>query len=142
VSKRFLPLALLVVHPVTVGLTAAQKPTTEHAMPTGNELLNDCKQAMRAIDGDNTLTDLEFVDASHCTGYILGVVDGYAVTEASEKARMHFSSSLICFPKTGFMATPQVIRIVVKYMRNNPTHLGEPAASLVLLAMQEAFPCK
>jgi hypothetical protein len=141
VFKRCLPVAACVVLALNVGPTVAQKPTAEHAMPTGNELLNDCKQAMRAIDGDNTLTNLEFVDASHCTGYILGVVDGYAVTEATEKARMHFSSSLICFPKTGFMATPQVIRIVVKYMHNNPTHLDEPAASLVLLAMQEAFPC-
>jgi hypothetical protein len=111
-------------------------------MPTGVELLNDCRQAMRVIDGDKTLTDTEWVDGSHCTGYVLGVVDGYAVTEATEKARIHFSSSLICFPKTGSMPTPQVVRIVVKYLRDNPTHLSEPGASLVLLAMQEAFPCK
>ncbi|MBZ5539149.1 MAG: hypothetical protein LAN61_01385 [Acidobacteriia bacterium] len=121
---------------------AAQKPTVDQDMPTGNELLHDCKQAMRAIDGDTTLTDLEFVDASHCTGYILGVVDGYAETEAAEKARLHFSSPLICFPKEGFMPTPQVVRIVVKYLRENPKNLRDHAALLVLLALQEAYPCK
>jgi hypothetical protein len=142
VSRRLLLFALCAVLSANVGpITAAQK-AAKHSMPTGSEFLDDCKQAMRVINGDNTLTDLEFVDASHCTGYINGVVDGYAVTEAAEKARMHFSSSLICFPKTGFMPTPQVVRIVVKYLRENPTHLGEPGASLVLLAMQEAFPCK
>jgi hypothetical protein len=121
---------------------AAQKPPLDQSMPTGNELLHDCKQAVRAIDGDTTLTDLEFADASHCTGYILGVVDGYAVTEAAEKARLHFSSPLICFPKEGFMPTPQVVRIVVKYLRVNAKNLGDPAALLVLQALQEAFPCK
>ncbi len=141
-SKELLVFVLCAVLSANIGIIAAQKPTTEHPMPTGDELLNDCRQAMRAIEGDTTLTDLEFVDASHCTGYILGVVDGYAVTEAAEKARMHFSSSLICFPKTGFIPTPQVIRIVVNYLHENRTHLGEPAASLVLLAMQEAFPCR
>jgi hypothetical protein len=142
VSRRLLLFTVCAVLSVNVGITAPQEPTAELSMPTGNELLQDCKQAMRAIEGDTTLTDLEFVDASHCTGYILGVVDGYAVTEASEKARIHFSSSLICFPKTGSIPTPQLVRIVVKYLRDNPTHLGEPGASLVLLAMQEAFPCK
>ena len=129
--------------PVNVGpTTAAQNPTEDQGMPSGNVLLHDCKPAMRAIDGDTKLTELEFVDASHCTGYILGVVDGYAVTEAAEKARIHFSSSLICFPKTGFMPTPQVVRIVVKFLRENPKRLSEPAALLVLQAEQEAFPCK
>ena|SRR6266404_731021 len=124
------------------GTTAAQKPDAERPMPTGTELLIDCNKAMRVIGGDTTLTDVEFVDASHCTGYVLGVVDGYVVTEAAEKSRMQFSTSLICFAKTGFMPTPQVVGLVVKYLRDNPKHLGEPAASLVLLAMQNAFPCK
>ncbi len=129
--------------PVNAGpATTAQKPDPDQGMPTGNELFQDCKQAMRAIDGDTALTDMEFVDASHCTGYILGVVDGYAVTEAAEKARIHFSSSLICLPKTGFMPTPQLVRIVVKFLRGNPERLSEPAALLVLQAMQESFPCK
>ena len=141
-SKRLLLFLLCAVVASNVGTVTAQMPTAEHSMPTGTELLNDCKQAVRAIEGDTTLTDFEFVDASHCTGYILGFVDGYAVTEAAEKARIHFSSSLICFPKTGFMSTPRVVQTVVKYLRENPTHLGEPAASLILLAMQEAFPCK
>jgi len=141
-SKGFVLFILCVALSANVGSTAAQKHTAEPSMPTGSELLNDCRQAMRLIDGDTTLTDKEWVDGSHCTGYINGVIDGYAVTEAAEKARIHFSSSLICFPKTGFMPTPQVVRVVVKYLRDNPTHLGEPGASLVLLAMQEAFPCK
>jgi Rap1a immunity proteins len=129
--------------PVNVGLTtAAQNPTQDQGMPSGNELLHDCKQAVRGIDGDTKLTEMEFVDASHCTGYVLGVVDGYAVTEAAEKLRLHFSSSLVCFPKTGFMPTPQVVRIVVKYLHDHETRLSEPAALLVLQAMQEAFPCK
>jgi hypothetical protein len=120
---------------------AAQKPTVTQDMPTGNELLEDCKQALRVIDGDTTLTDKEWVDGSHCTGYILGVVDGYAETEAAEKARLHFSSSLICFPKEGFLGTPQVVRLVVKYLRDNPKNLHDHAALLILLAFQEVFPC-
>jgi len=111
-------------------------------MPTGSELLEDCEQAMRVIDGDTTLTDKEWVDGSHCTGYILGVVDGYAETEAAEKALFHFSSSLICFPKEGFMPTPRVVTLVVKYLRANPKNLHDHAALLILLALQEAFPCK
>jgi hypothetical protein len=129
--------------PMNLGsATAAQKPTVTQDMPTGNELLEDCKQAMRVIDGDTTLTDKEWVDGCHCTGYILGVVDGYAETEAAEKARLHFSSSLICFPKEGFMPTPQVVTLVVKYLRENPKSLHDHAALLILLALQEAFPCK
>jgi len=129
--------------PMNVGSTkAAQKPTATQDMPTGSELLEDCEQAMRVIDGDTTLTDKEWVDGSHCTGYILGVVDGYAETEAAEKALFHFSSSLICFPKEGFMPTPQVVTLVVKYLRANPKNLHDHAALLILLALQEAFPCK
>jgi hypothetical protein len=142
VSTRLLLLAVCALLFVNVGITAPQKPTAEPSMPAGTELLNDCKQAMRVLNGDTTLTEKEWVDGSHCTGYLHGVVDGYAMTEAAEKARIHFSSSLICFPKTGFMPTPQALRLIVKYLRDNPTRLGEPAATLVLLAVQEAFPCK
>jgi hypothetical protein len=122
--------------------TAAQNAAEDQGMPSGNELLHDCKQAIRTVEGDTELTEMEFVDASHCTGYVLGVVDGYAVTEAAEKLRLHFSSSLVCFPKTGFMPTPRVVRIVVKYLHEHETRLSEPAALLVLQAMQEAYPCK
>src|SRR5271169_6854423 len=83
-SKRWFLFVLCAVLLANVGTTVAQKPTADHPMPTGTELLNDCKQAMRASEGDTRLTELELVDASHCTGYILGVVDGYAVTEAAE----------------------------------------------------------
>jgi hypothetical protein len=134
------PLLVLIfmLLPVSLGITQI---TANQSMPTGGELLSDCTQALKVIDGDS-LSDVEYANAAHCNGYLLGVVDGYTVTEASEKSRIHFTSSMICLPSNGTASTSQLVPLVVKYLRRNSAHSRESAASLILQAMQESFPCK
>ncbi len=71
-----------------------------------------------------------------CLMYIQGFVDGIGTGEGSKQK----SDRLWCFPDEA--AASQARLVVEKYMLNNPAALQGPAASIVGLAMAQAFPCK
>ena len=76
--RHLITIALLVqlVLPVKVGSAiAAQEPVAPHGQ-TGNELLRDCTNALRLLDGDLKETNAESVDASLCGGYLTGFYEG------------------------------------------------------------------
>lgn len=84
------------------------------------------KQRLELLDGATDLTD-QFV-AMRTVGYVDGIADaavalGYA-----------------CYP-TGLVRA-EIREVVIKYLRDHPERLSDPAPLLVLNGLFEAFPCK
>ena len=111
-----------------------------HWKGDGNSLLHSCSLMVKVLDGEH-ISSGENIDASFCNGYILGVGDMDSFLRAFEQERKVNSGIVhLCVPSG--VTTGQVVRVVAKWLKNNPEKLEMPASALVLAALREAFPCK
>jgi len=69
-----------------------------------------------------------------CAAYINGFMDGIAMQSINNRR-------YICWPKDGLSAF-QAVRIVVKWLEDHPKNLNKSGRSEVMLALEDAFPCK
>jgi hypothetical protein len=108
--------ALALAAGLALGLPAPAFP----AFSDGNKMLKDC-------EGQES----PFVSGV-CLGQLWGIVDGYELLTVTEK-------KAFCRP-SGVSGT-QLKDVVVAYLRSHPDrrHLGAP--QLMLLALNEAWPC-
>jgi hypothetical protein len=98
---------------------------------TGNEMLDSCSAAVRSTD--ERLDGVNSIKAGYCMGYLAGFVDSYDVgvyTGAKEVA---------CIPKT--VNNGQLARVLVKWLKENPTQLHRNPRILVYSALVDGFPC-
>ena len=102
----------------------------------GTELLQNCTAAVRFLDSQKLDNFEQAHDASFCLGLIQGVVNTNQLYQVVAK-----DDSLFCVPPTG-INNEQGARIVVKYLRDNPSQLHRRDSFLVVAAMRDAFPCK
>ena len=106
---------------------------------TGNQLFDLCTSAEAALKRDASKTTLEdipdWVDASRCAGFIQGVADSHEVI-----VETGLGKKLWC--RTTGMTTGQLNSVILKFMRERPETLHESAASLVIIALAQAFPCE
>jgi hypothetical protein len=98
---------------------------------TGDDLLKQC-----------TAPD-ESVEHKQCGSYILGVMSGANMMMIGTK-QLHPDSTIypVLFCVTPSVPTPQLIDVVVKYLKANPEGRKYDAGSEVLLSFREAFPCR
>ena len=116
--------------------------TTAGAFP-GSELLDQCRQFLRILDGEKT--DLhQTLNAGLCGGYVLGVQEGFV---ASSELAFIASEDQGTKPVTGkYWDIPEdveaetVVRIVVKYLEINPDMQAKPAVLSVLNALIQTYP--
>lgn len=100
----------------------------------GNELLGQCQYYIKLVDGGTVRTDAHF-DAGECGGFVDGVVT----------STIFYSDDLnkdgkFCVPGTATHS--QMVRVVVKYLKDNPKMLNKERTGLVWLALKDAYPCK
>lgn len=108
----------------------------------GNSLLRECRAAVRALDGEK-LDINESTEAGLCMGYIAGVADLDAVWRSESKKGEFKNFPLhICLPEGGEVKLGQSARIVLKWLKDNPEKLHYRGDLAVLLALDQAFPCK
>jgi hypothetical protein len=94
----------------------------------GLVLFQECKAEIRVIDSrPHALADGNA--ARNCEHYITGFVDG-----------LSFDNKLICV--NAETPTRTLARLYVSYMEKNPKDLNELQASGLLLALQDAYPCR
>jgi hypothetical protein len=101
----------------------------------GNRLLQQCQQAIRLFDNPKNLDPAEAFDANYCIGYVEGILDTHDVY------RNWDSLSQVCYPESG-ITLGQGIRIIVKYLNDNPDKLHLSQQWLAIGALSIAFPCK
>ena len=84
------------------------------------------KQRLELLDKTTDLAE-RFV-AVRAVGYVDGIADAAA------------GLGYACYPNG--VGRDEIREVVLKYLRDHPERLGDPAALLVLNGLFEAFPCK
>ena len=102
-----------------VGLSLTGSLLGEENRKDGNHLLPGCRLADNEPHGS-----MEFFDAGYCVGVIHGVIR---------------SSHRICTPEE--VTVGQEIKVVLKYLQENPATLQLDGADLTEQALANAFPC-
>src|SRR5471030_2858648 len=114
---------------ITVALAGAL--VSSGVMADGTQLLMECQAAIRVMDN----LEVEGVKAGVCIGTIQSVEEMVAMLGKDVPKDM-----AICLPTNGANGG-QAIRIVTKYLENNPKQLHFPSALLTSMALSDAFHC-
>lgn len=106
-------------------------PLLAMAATTGNELIAECKSSTKKI---------------HCYGYMEGAIDAHEAILISIDVRARkagtFSGDVKRFYCLGEKVTvAQITNVFLKWTDANPAKTNQPAYWLLMLAMQDAFPC-
>jgi hypothetical protein len=105
------------------------------ALADGNKLLENCQQAVRAIDKTTNPSD-EALFVGRCFGMVEGVRNTMVILNSALPDKIK-----VCFPKNG-IDNGQAVRIVDKFLRDNPAMLDQPDTFLIMVAFKQAYPCK
>jgi len=105
----------------------------------GSSLLTKCSLAVRVFDGEK-LSSADAIDGGICIGYLWGSHDTDFMVQMLEEHEKITLMKHACPPSNA--STAQIVRVVVKYLRDNPERLHLPASVLVTDAIRSSFPCK
>jgi Ssp1 endopeptidase immunity protein Rap1a len=97
----------------------AQRQPEADAFLTGNQLYSYCNSELSNM-------------RTHCLGYIEGAVDSVPPSSGGK--------TFFCVPKG--VEAGQMRDVVVGYLRNHAESRHQLAAYLVLMALQQAYPCR
>ena len=125
--KRMCLLAVVLL--ASLGPTGVEGQQAE-TVGTGNQLVRDCEQQIRWLDGESLPTDSDSRRA-YCMGLVRGVFDMSGFLGAAPS---------VCYDE-GVIAG-QAVRVTLRYLNDHPERLHERDTLLVLAALQDAFPCQ
>lgn len=98
----------------------------------GNELLGQCQQYIKLADSE---PNYDRIDVGMCAGFVEGVNSMvYFYSDELKKEDKY------CMP--GSVTNGQMVRILVKYLKDNPKLLNKSNTVLVWSAFKDAYPCK
>lgn len=120
---------------VTIG-SANPVPDSNLPAASGNAFVRACS----GIDKDGKdVTSLEVIHQVACVAYIAGFMDGvdteiaFAELKASTKPPAPYN-------RPHHLEHGQIVRIVLKYIKDHPEAAHLPTAALAVGALEEAFP--
>ena len=125
----------IVVFVVVTLLSASATPPQQRHFTTfwsGNKLLEDCQPITRADRQE--LSEHQVAYGVPCYGYVLGVADA-----TNSFGYQHQIPQMYCVPE--HVTPDQLVRVVVKWLENNPERLHMAGALVVNAALTTAFPC-
>jgi hypothetical protein len=103
------------------------------ASANGLGLLAQCHAAIKGIEGDMKVNMLS-------VGSCLGMVEGVRNTMQILDSKLP-PDYRTCFPKDG-ITNEQALRILVKFLEDNPVMLDNNDTFLTMAAYRTAYPCK
>jgi hypothetical protein len=101
----------------------------------GTELLHWCNAAFLEHPTPESL-----ILQGQCVGYIAGALDSYVEWRVAVDCGTKYPSGNVWPPE--HIQNEQMMRVVLKYLNDNPEKLHLPASGLVANAFIKAFPCK
>lgn len=119
---------------VLVGMLGSGAAMAADAGFDGNELLMQCQYYIKLVDGGTVKTNAHF-SAGACGGFVHGVLATTLFYSDELKKDEKF-----CVPNNATYA--QLVRVVVKYLTDNPKRLNETQMVLTWAALRDAYPCK
>jgi hypothetical protein len=103
----------------------------------GNALLQDCGIAVKQYDSPSAKKadpSAEDLVAERCRSYIWGATTVLRTLQLGKDG-----TRLLCVPAT--VRQEQAVRVVAKWLKDNPAKLHFPAEFAAVVALREAFPC-
>ncbi|WP_236185904.1 Rap1a/Tai family immunity protein [Pseudomonas juntendi] len=104
------------------------------ALGNGNELIGQCQAAVKALDGSQA--NASAFGAGFCMGKVTGVMDMISIFSGRFEKDYR-----VCMPTPGIQYG-QGVRIVAKFLADNPTSLHLQDTILIHMALRRAFPCE
>ena len=106
----------------------------------GNNLDDSCLY-QKQVEEHGQYTSEEFGKTMFCIGYIRGVVDDIWMQHNAPEGLGLKSGGpqKVCIKD---ISNSQMVKVISKYLRDNPAKLQLPAGYVIRLALQDAFPCK
>ena len=119
----------------TLSVSAFAAPLSD----SGNAFLAECSALDRP--NDPRLTNIEMAKNMQCLSYMEGLMDGalYENMRIGAESRTNMRSLEFCRPEG--VNNIQLVRVALKYVRDNPGRAHLPTVVLVFAAMKGAFPC-
>jgi hypothetical protein len=108
----------------------------------GNILLKNCHPALQMAEVSPKLSQEEWTAASYCMGFVQGAMDADAIWQTAQTKALGAKARSIlfyCVPKD--VSWPQIIRVLVKWLEDNPDKLDRSGYDVINLAMSKAYPC-
>ena len=117
--------------PGSVGSKSTEQPDISRS---GSEFLEVCS----SVDGEHKGDLVRSNNDATCLGWVEGFRQGFTVYDellgVPEKDRM------ICSPRA--VTTVQIVRVIKKYVADNPDKAHRATRYVASLALARAFPCK
>ena len=104
---------------------------------SGIDFLAECS----ALDKDSGLTNIEMAKNMTCLSYVQGLIDGatYGIALTQVESKMRAQPFPFCRPEG--VGNMQLLRVALKYVRDNPEKAHVETVVLVFTALKNAFPC-
>ena len=122
--KKLILLLLLMVSTNVMAKSIVSDKSSYDCVITGNDLAKHILEYNKFENG----SEYNLSEVNAFMSYVLGVFDT--------------SNNIFWCIYSSNINTAQVAKIVIKYINNNPEKLHLCAATLVINALSEAFPCK
>ena len=118
----------------------AARADDENTGLTGNRLLTSCSNAVKLFDGDRS--EPVVISAPLCIGFVQGFLAGTDAMLSQNLALYKKGLKRVACTEDAHTTGSQMVRILEKYLRDNPQYLHQPSGVIALVAFSEAFPCK
>ena len=115
-------------------LGAAFSSEVRASVTNGNRLLAACNLVIRMTDDGVGPSAIGSFEAGYCLGQMRGITAFNMVYQIKDRG-----NALFCAPTD--MSMGQAARIVVKYLRDNPSELHRPDSLVAIEAFINEYPC-
>jgi Rap1a immunity proteins len=133
----------LLVTAVLLIFGASQAQARNLSAMDGKTLLTDCHAAERMDEVSPKLTKEEWSAGFYCLGFVQGTIDADNIWQTAEtKALGSKALPLVLYCLPGDASWPQLVRILVKWLENNPAKLDLPGYDVINMAMSDSYTCK
>ena len=124
--------------------TAFGQTSSKDISQSGNVFADVCS----VVDKHEHLSEMDVSDGAYCAGFMGGVRDGagmaFTTIKSIDPSYSYLKGSMedfrVCFPDR--VTGAQLIRVVLKFIRENPDKAHLPTVGLIVLADLQAFPCE
>lgn len=109
----------------------------------GKTLLTNCHAAEKMDEVSPNLTKEEWSAGFYCLGFVQGTVDADNIWQTAEtKASGSKAGQVLFYCLPSDVSWPQLVRVLVKWLENNPSKLNLPGYDVINMAISGSYPCK
>ena len=130
----------LLLVPALLGIFFVCTPasTGQKSIPDISRSGSDFLAVCSSIDSEGNKDTTRIYRDATCLGWVAGFADGFLVHE--ELLNVPKKDRMACVPPGA--ATIQIVRVIKRYLADNPQKAHRPTRYIASIALAGAFPCK